>query len=84
LKRFGISEQELKKHTAEALKIQRVISNAVKDIPEATEEEVEKFYSGRKANILAAEQVRASHIMLSIGPGLQNSRKRTLKRSLKK
>ncbi len=84
LKRFGISEQELKKHTAEALKIQRVISNAVKDIPEATEEEVEKFYSGRKANILAAEQVRASHIMLSIGPGATEQQKKDIKEKLEK
>jgi parvulin-like peptidyl-prolyl isomerase len=84
LKSYGIEEQEHKKHAEEVLKIQRVIDNAVKDTPEAPKEEVEKFYSGRKASILSAEQVRASHIMLTIAPKATSQQKKVIKEKLEK
>lgn len=84
LKSYGIGEEELKNHTEEVLKMQKAIAVAVKDTPDATKEEVEKFYAGRKASILAAAQVRASHIMLRIEPNANDQQKKSIKDKLEK
>ncbi|NLD36794.1 MAG: hypothetical protein GX654_07995 [Desulfatiglans sp.] len=84
LSMYRIKKDELEKHIEGTIKMLRVIDSAVKDTPEATQEEIEKYYAERRASILNAEQARASHILLSFDPDASSKQKETIKKRLEK
>jgi len=59
-----VTEEELRRSVEENLRVQQLMDQAVKDAPEATEEEILKFYENNTKAITRPERVHAAHILL--------------------
>lgn len=66
LEKSGQSAEKLKADIQDSLKKQQWVENQVKDAPKATDEEVEDFYKKNPQQFQKPEQVRASHILVSL------------------
>jgi peptidyl-prolyl cis-trans isomerase C len=60
------TEADLRKNLEESTKMQQVIDQATKDVPPATDDEIQKFYDNNPKSFLVQEQVRAAHILLMV------------------
>jgi peptidyl-prolyl cis-trans isomerase C len=60
------TEVKYRKNIEENMSIQKLLDLAVKDLPHATEEELQKFYNDNPDKFNAPERIRASHILLKI------------------
>jgi peptidyl-prolyl cis-trans isomerase C len=78
----GITEAELRRKIEEDLGMQEVVDRAVKNSPEATDEEIRKFYDDRPDKFPIPEQIRASHILLKVDPKGTQERKAEAKKKL--
>ena len=59
-------EEKIKESIELQMKIERMLQNACKDIPEPSQENVLKFYDENKEQFKSAEQVRVGHIVKHI------------------
>jgi len=59
-----VTEEELRRSVEENLRVQQLMDQAVKDAPEATEEEILKFYENNTKALTRPERVHAAHILL--------------------
>ncbi len=67
LEKAGQTPEKLKSDIQDSLKKQQWVEDQVKDTPKATDEEVEDFYKKNPQQFQKPEQVRASHILVSLG-----------------
>ena len=66
IKSLIASADLLRKNIEDSLGLQQLMDRAVKDVPEATEEEIAKFYEANSSKFATPEQLRASHILLKV------------------
>lgn len=67
LEKSGQTAEKLKSDIQDSLKKQQWVESQMKDVPKATDEEVEDFYKKNPQQFQRPEQVRASHILISLG-----------------
>ena len=60
------TEADLRKNLEESTRMQQVIDQATKDVPPATDDEIQKFYDDNPKSFLVQEQVHAAHILLMV------------------
>ncbi len=65
---MGISEKKLRQDIEENLKIRALLDQPMAAVKEATEKEVEAFYSDNPDEFENPEQVQASHILIAVSP----------------
>ena len=78
----GLTEAQLRKNIEESVKIQQVIDLAVKDVPLATDADIQKFYDGNPQKFSRQEQVHAAHILLLVNKSSTPEQKAELKKKL--
>jgi parvulin-like peptidyl-prolyl isomerase len=59
-------EKEIKEHIELHMKVERMLQDVCKDIPELSQEDLLKFYNENKEQFKSAEQVRVAHIVKHI------------------
>jgi parvulin-like peptidyl-prolyl isomerase len=59
-------EKEIKEHIELHMKVERMLQDVCKDIPEPSQEDLLKFYNENKEQFKSAEQVRVAHIVKHI------------------
>ncbi|MHC4624125.1 MAG: peptidylprolyl isomerase [Planctomycetota bacterium] len=65
---FGAeNEEEIKQHIELHMRVDRLLQDACKDLPEPADEAVSKFYNENKEQFKSPEQVRVAHIVKHIG-----------------
>lgn len=62
----GMNEAKLRQNIEESLSMQQVIDQAVKNVPPATDDEVQKFYDDNPKAFMMPDQVHAAHILLMV------------------
>jgi peptidyl-prolyl cis-trans isomerase C len=82
LAKQGVTETELRENLEQNLGMQEVVNQAVKDVPEPTDEEISKFYADNAGKFLIPEQIRASHILLKVDPKSTPEQKEEIKKKL--
>ena len=60
----GITEDALRKEIREAVLLQKVLNDGVKDVPAVTDADIEKFYADNTEKFETPERALAAHIML--------------------
>jgi peptidyl-prolyl cis-trans isomerase C len=83
----GVTEEDLRKDIARGLKIQALVKKEAPSEEEATDEEIEAFYTGNAEQFQHPEQVEASHILIKFDPAdtdQQKEEKRNKLAELKK
>ncbi|HUW18055.1 MAG TPA: peptidylprolyl isomerase [Sedimentisphaerales bacterium] len=64
---FGTdNEQEVREHIEMHMRVERILDDVCKDLPEPSKEAVLQFYEENKEQFRAPEQVRAAHIVKHI------------------
>ena len=63
----GVSEESFRQQVTEALRIEGLLEKHTPGA-EVTEEEVEAYYDANPDNFQEPEQVKASHILITVGP----------------
>lgn len=66
LEKSGQTPEKLKADIQDSLKKQQWVESQIKDLPKATDEEVEDFYKKNPQQFQRPEQVRASHILVAL------------------
>ena len=66
MKQAGQSEEKIKADIRTYLKQQNWVQEQVKDAPKATDKDAEEYYSKNPNDFKKPEQVRASHILVSV------------------
>ena len=64
----GLAESDLRSEIEESIIVQKVLDQAVKGVPEATDAEIGKFYDENPSAFETPEQVHAAHILLRTDP----------------
>jgi parvulin-like peptidyl-prolyl isomerase len=64
----GFTEAEVRKSVEESLGMQEVINLATKDVPGASEEEIQKFYDGNPDKFPIPEQAHLAQIFIKVEP----------------
>jgi peptidyl-prolyl cis-trans isomerase C len=82
LAKENTTESDYRKNIEESMSMQKVLDLAVKNIPPATEAELQKFYNDYPERFDAPERVRASHILLRINPKNTPEQKAEIKKKL--
>lgn len=59
-------EQKIKKGIQLQMEVEQVLYGIVKDVPEPSENEIERFYNENKERFMSPEQIRVSHIVKHI------------------
>ena len=66
-KEFGTNDEKtIKKHIELYLKVERMLQEIYKDVPEPSQDDILKFYEKNKEQFKSAEQVRVGHIVKHI------------------
>jgi len=78
----GVTEAELRKNIEESLSLQEVIDQAVKDVPGATDADIQKFYDDNPDKFPLPERVHAAHILLKVDPKNTPEQKAEIKKKL--
>jgi peptidyl-prolyl cis-trans isomerase C len=60
----GLTEEQLRKNVEGSMSLQQVLNQAVKNVPEATDAEIQKFYDDNSDKFPMPEQAHAMHILL--------------------
>ncbi|MDM7995925.1 MAG: peptidylprolyl isomerase [Acidobacteriota bacterium] len=77
-----VTESELRESVEENLRVQQLIDQAVKDAPEATEEEILKFYENNTKALTRSERVHAAHILLMVNKDATPEQKAEIKKKI--
>jgi peptidyl-prolyl cis-trans isomerase C len=78
----GLTDAKLRQNIEESMKIQQVLDLAVKDVPLATDAEIQKFYDDNSQKFLRQEQVHAAHILLLVDKNSTPEQKAEIKKKL--
>jgi peptidyl-prolyl cis-trans isomerase C len=78
----GVTEIELRKNIEDSMSMQQLIDQAVKDVPETTDAEIEKFYNDNPDKFPTPEQVHAAHILLRVDPKSTPEQKAEIKKKM--
>ena len=78
----GLTDAQLRKNIEESMKIQQVLDLALKDVPLATDAEVQKFYDDNLQKFSRPEQVHAAHILLLVDKNITPEQKAEIKKKL--
>ncbi len=78
----NLTDAQLRKNIEESTKMQRVLDLAVKDVPLATDADIQKFYSENPQKFSRQEQVRAAHILLLVDQNSTPEQKAEIKKKL--
>jgi peptidyl-prolyl cis-trans isomerase C len=60
------NETELRKNVEDSIKMQQVVDDAVKDVPPASDEDIQKYYEGNPKSFVSPEQAHVAHILLLV------------------
>lgn len=63
LREAGITEKQVRADIEQRMKVDRLLDEVCKEVPEATEEEIRQHYEENKALFMEPERIRASHIV---------------------
>ncbi len=63
LREAGITEKQVRADIEQRMKIDRLLDEVCKDVPEPTEDEMRKHYEENKSLFMEPERIRASHIV---------------------
>jgi len=77
-----VTEAELRKSVEENQSVQQLLDQAVKDAPEATEDEVLKFYENNTKALTRSERVHAAHILLMVNKDATPEQKTEIKKKI--
>jgi peptidyl-prolyl cis-trans isomerase C len=77
-----ITEAQLRKNIEESVKIQQVLDLAIKNVPLATEADIQKFYDDNPQKFDRQEQVHAAHILLLVQKDSTPEQKAEIKKKL--
>lgn len=66
LETYGLTPETLKDRMKVDVLYMKVLETEVKEVPEATDEEVQKFFDENKDQMKQEEQVKASHILIKV------------------
>jgi parvulin-like peptidyl-prolyl isomerase len=64
----GLTEAEVRKNVEESLSMQELLDRAVKDVPEATDADIQKFYEVNQEKFRTAERAHIAQIFLKADP----------------
>jgi len=78
----SLTESDLRRNIEESISLQEVIDRAVKDVPGATDAEIEKFYNDNPDKFAMPERVRAAHILLRVDAKSTPEQKAEIKKKL--
>jgi peptidyl-prolyl cis-trans isomerase C len=78
----GLTETDLRREFEQNLGAQEMLRQAVKDVPEPTDEEISKFYADNTGKFSMPAQVHASHILLKVDPKSTPEQKEEIKKKL--
>jgi peptidyl-prolyl cis-trans isomerase C len=78
----GLTDAQLRKNIEENLKMQQVLDMALKDVPPATDAEVQKFYDDNQQKLSRPEQVHAAHILLLVDKNITPEQEAETKKKL--
>jgi peptidyl-prolyl cis-trans isomerase C len=66
---MGLSKEAFRKEILDDLMIEGLLDGQLKDVKKASDEEVSAFFRDHPESFRSPEQVRASHILISVDPG---------------
>lgn len=78
----SVTDVQLRKSIEETTKIQQVLELAVKDLPLATDLDIQKFYDDNPKKFQRSEQVRAAHILLLVDRNSTPEQKAEIKKKI--
>jgi peptidyl-prolyl cis-trans isomerase C len=78
----GLTESQLRKNLEESISLQQVIDGAVKNVPPASDAEIEKFYTENPGKFSLPERVRALHILLTVPSNSTTDQMAVIKKKL--
>jgi peptidyl-prolyl cis-trans isomerase D len=78
----GITEAEVRKSVEESLSMQEVINLAVKDVPGASDEEIQKFYDSNPDKFPIAEKAHIAQIFVKADQNSTTEQKAEAKRKI--
>ncbi len=82
LKETKITEAELRSHFRQGMAIQQFIDEEFARKVKVTEKEARKYYDENREIFKQPEQVRASHILIKVDPGADESKKKEARKRL--
>jgi peptidyl-prolyl cis-trans isomerase C len=78
----GLTQDLLRKNVETSMSMQQVLNEAVKNVPEATDADVQKFYDDNPDKFPVPEQAHAAHILLLADPKGTDEQKAEVKKKL--
>jgi peptidyl-prolyl cis-trans isomerase C len=78
----NLTDAQLRKNIEESMKIQQVLDLSIKDVPLATDADIQKFYDDNSQKFLRQEQVHAAHILLLADKNNTPEQKSEIKKKL--
>ena len=78
----GLTDAQLRKNIEESMKIQQVLDLAIKNVPLATDADIQKLYDDNPQKFSRQEQVHAAHILLLVDKSGTPEQKAEIKKKL--
>jgi peptidyl-prolyl cis-trans isomerase C len=78
----GMTEEQLRKNVENSMSMQQVLNIAVKNVPQATDAEAQKFYDDNADKFPVPEQAHAAHILLLADPKGTDEQKAEIKKKI--
>jgi peptidyl-prolyl cis-trans isomerase C len=78
----GLTEDQVRKNVEDSLSMQDVIDQAVKDVPEPSDADIQKFYEDNPAKFAIPEQAHLAQIFLKTDPSSTPEQKAETKKKL--
>jgi parvulin-like peptidyl-prolyl isomerase len=78
----GVTEAQLRNSIEDRMNLQLLMDQAAGNVPPATEEEIAAFYAENAGRFTTPEQVRASHILLTVDAKSTPEQKAEIKKKL--
>jgi len=82
LEGMGVSEKEIRTQIQHGLAINQMLDTNVRQKVTVTEEESHKFYNNNPNLFKHPEQVKASHILIKVAPGAEESKKNQARKKI--
>jgi peptidyl-prolyl cis-trans isomerase C len=82
LQQQGMTEASLRDSISERQVFQQILDSTVKDVPAATDADVQKFYDDNPQYFAVPEQVHAAHILLRVGTSVTAEQKEQTQKTL--
>jgi len=82
LEGMGVSEKEIRAQIQRGLAINQLIDTNIRQKVTVTEEESNKFYNNNPNLFKQPEQIKASHILIKVAPGTEESKKNQARKKI--